>query len=95
MAVWKINASDGALVWDMTPKRYDKSTIHGGLESVDILSNGDFVFGGYSQYDSNKTDDSTGWPFVASIPKSKGDLTSLNYFVESYVPSTTYSETEG
>jgi hypothetical protein len=47
MAVWKINASDGTLVWDMTPKDYDRSAIYGGLESIDIFSNGDFAFGGY------------------------------------------------
>jgi hypothetical protein len=42
MAVWKINRWNGALVWDMTPYN-----VYGGLESVNVLSTGHFVFGGY------------------------------------------------
>jgi hypothetical protein len=42
MAVWKIDASNGALAWDMTP-----DNVYGGLESVNVLSSGQFAFGGY------------------------------------------------
>lgn len=43
MKITKLNASDGAAIWDMTLA----TTIGNGAESVAFLSDGSFVVGGY------------------------------------------------
>jgi outer membrane protein assembly factor BamB len=44
MAITKLNASDGTLVWEM-----DYTTgLSNGVESVAFLSDGSFVVGGYT-----------------------------------------------
>ena len=73
MAIWKINASDGALVWTMN---YGTAGTVTGLESVDVLSNGDFIVGGYidseDPYSTFKSGGQVteGKPFLAKITKS-------------------------
>lgn len=53
MVIWKINASDGALVWKMT--HGDSGTVT-GLESVAMLSNGDLIVGGFTDSEGKMKD---------------------------------------
>lgn len=73
MAIWKINASDGALVWTMN---YGTAGTVTGLESVATLSNGDIVVGGYTDDEASFSTFKSGGqilegkPFLALITKS-------------------------
>lgn len=70
MAIWKINAADGSVVWTMN---YGTAGTATGLESVSRLSDGSFVIGGYTDavdgFSSFKSGGQVEWakPFLAKI----------------------------
>ena len=57
MAIWKINAADGAVVWKMN---YGTAGTNTGLESVAVLSDGSFIVGGYTDGEDSF------WPFKST-----------------------------
>ena len=75
MAIWKVNAADGTLVWKMN---YGTAGTVTGLESVAFLSNGDLVVGGFTDSEGEMKDQyfksggqiTMGKPFIAKIAAS-------------------------
>ena len=73
MAIWKINAADGSVVWTMN---YGTAGTATGLESVSRLSDGSFVIGGYTDAPDGFSSFKSGGqvegakPFLARISQS-------------------------
>ena len=76
MAIWKVNAADGAVVWTMN---YGTAGTVTGLESVAILSDGSFVVGGYTDSEDAFANFKSsgivteGKPFLAKLDKNLAD----------------------
>ena len=76
MAIWKVNAADGAVVWKMN---YGTAGTVTGLESVAVLSDGSFVVGGYTESEDAFANFKSsgivteGKPFLAKLDKNLAD----------------------
>ena len=76
MAIWKVNAADGAVVWKMNHGTAGTVT---GLESVAVLSDGSFVVGGYTDSEDAFANFKSsgivteGKPFLAKLDKNLAD----------------------